>query len=313
LENQRLPDKYLSSSSQLNNSTGPYLARLKEQRDSKAWCSTGPNEWLEVFLGKQYTLTHVALQSIGGGVDVSELKVQYEKTKDGTNWTKYSKEIDGKEISKVLRFNFPSAGFLMKEAFIPSFQAVKVRFYLTETRVQCIKMELYSYDAGCSQPHGVENRTVVPDEQLTASSTEVSDKYKQDYFWPNKGRLNHDEEGASSWGPYKHPVHLFEGIWFQVDLREETEVTCIATQGRPTHIQWPTKYQIAYSSEGNDWKYFEYNNGVKEYDANSDQHMAGTNWLVPSIYGRFFRVYITQCNFACRLRMELYGRRDSSN
>ena len=101
LENQILPDKYLSSSSQLNNSTGPYLARLKEQRDSKAWCSTGPNEWLEVFLGKQYTLTHVALQSIGGGVDVSELKVQYEKTKDGTNWTKYSKEIDGKEISKV--------------------------------------------------------------------------------------------------------------------------------------------------------------------------------------------------------------------
>ena len=43
----------------------------------------------------------MALQSIGGGVDVSELKVQYEKTKDGTNWTKYSKEIDGKEISKV--------------------------------------------------------------------------------------------------------------------------------------------------------------------------------------------------------------------
>ena len=101
LQNQILPDRYLSSSSQLNNSTGPYLARLNEQRDSKAWCSTGPNEWLEVFLGKQYTLTHVALQSIGGGVDVSELKVQYEKTKDGTNWTKYSKEIDGKEISKV--------------------------------------------------------------------------------------------------------------------------------------------------------------------------------------------------------------------
>ena len=41
--------------------------------------------------------------------------------------------------------------------------------------------------------------------------------------------------------------------------------------------------------------------------------MAATNWLVPSIYGRFFRVYITQCNMDCRLRMELYGRRDSSN
>ena len=51
-------------------------------------------------------------------------------------------------ILKVLRFNFPSAGFVIKEAFIPSFQAVKVRFYLTETRGQCIKMDLYSYDAG---------------------------------------------------------------------------------------------------------------------------------------------------------------------
>ena len=49
----------------------------------------------------------------------------------------------------------------------------------------------------------------------------------------------------------------------KVDLKEETEVSCIATQGRPTHIQWPTKYEIAYSSEGNDWKYFEYNDRVK--------------------------------------------------
>ena len=61
--------------------------------------------------------------------------------------------------------------------------------------------------------------------------------------------------------------HAFELIVirfiYKVDLKEETEVTCIATQGRPTNIQWPTKYQIAYSSEGNDWKYFEYNNKVK--------------------------------------------------
>ncbi|CAH3161623.1 unnamed protein product, partial [Pocillopora meandrina] len=64
-------------------------------------CSTGPNEWLEVFLGKQYTLTHVALQLIGGGVDVSELKIQYEKTENGTKWTNFSKKIDGKEIPKV--------------------------------------------------------------------------------------------------------------------------------------------------------------------------------------------------------------------
>ena len=46
-------------------------------------------------------MTHVALQLIGGGVDVSELKVQYEKTENGTKWTNFSKKIDGKEIPKV--------------------------------------------------------------------------------------------------------------------------------------------------------------------------------------------------------------------
>ena len=34
-------------------------------------------------------------------MDVSELKVQSEKTKDGTKWISYIKEIDGKEIPKV--------------------------------------------------------------------------------------------------------------------------------------------------------------------------------------------------------------------
>lgn len=43
----------------------------------------------------------MALQSIGGGVDVTELKVQYEKTRDGIKWKYYSKEIDGIEMPKV--------------------------------------------------------------------------------------------------------------------------------------------------------------------------------------------------------------------
>ena len=70
-----------------------------------------------MFLGKQYTLTHVALQSIGGGVDVSELKVQYEKTEDGTKWTNYSKEIDGKEIPKVCLLLFLQ-GFQKKIGYL---------------------------------------------------------------------------------------------------------------------------------------------------------------------------------------------------
>ena len=44
LENQILSDNYLSNPSQLNSSTGPYLVRLNEQHDSKAWRSTGSSK-----------------------------------------------------------------------------------------------------------------------------------------------------------------------------------------------------------------------------------------------------------------------------
>ena len=101
LENQTIPDNHLSSSSQVNSSTVPHLARLNEQRDLKAWCTNGANQWLEVFLGKQYTLTHIALQAIGGGQDVSSLIVKYEKTKEGNNWIIYKKTIDGTSFPKV--------------------------------------------------------------------------------------------------------------------------------------------------------------------------------------------------------------------
>lgn len=50
-------------------------------------------------------------------------------------------------------------------------------------------------------------------------------------------------------------------VYSQVDLQQQEEVKCIATQGRSTHSQWVTNYQIAYSSEGNDWKFYEQSNG----------------------------------------------------
>ena len=50
-------------------------------------------------------------------------------------------------------------------------------------------------------------------------------------------------------------------VYSQVDLQEQQEVKCVATQGRETNQQWLTNYQIAYSSEGNDWKFYEQSNG----------------------------------------------------
>lgn len=104
LEKQSIPDGNFDSSSVLNATTSPHLARLNELRDSRAWCSSGAtaSEWLQVSLGKQYTLTHIALQGVGGGYDVTALTVKYEKTQEGENWITYSKLVDDSETSKVM-------------------------------------------------------------------------------------------------------------------------------------------------------------------------------------------------------------------
>lgn len=105
IEEGTILDDYLTSSSVLDGSTGAHLARLNEVREFGSWCTSGPtaNEWLQVFLGKQYTLTHIALQRISGGYDVTALTLKYEKTKEGVNWMTYSKLINGTETAKVIR------------------------------------------------------------------------------------------------------------------------------------------------------------------------------------------------------------------
>ena len=105
LEEHLIPDDNFYSSSVLDANALPHLARLNEMRYPLGWCSSGAtaSEWLRVSLDKQYTLTHIALQSvIGGGHDVTALTVKFEKTQEGENWMTYSKLVDGTETSKVM-------------------------------------------------------------------------------------------------------------------------------------------------------------------------------------------------------------------
>ena len=102
LEKRTVEDADISSSS----ATGSYLAkyaRLNEARAPGAWCSNAADAsaWLQVLLGKQYTLTHIAIQGVNGN-DVRATTVKYEKTRDGENWTTYSKSLGGNSTAKVL-------------------------------------------------------------------------------------------------------------------------------------------------------------------------------------------------------------------
>ena len=102
LEKGTVEDADISSSSV----NGLYLAkyaRLNEARTPGAWCSNAADAsaWLQVLLGKQYTLTHIAIQGVNGN-DVRAMTVKYEKTRDGEHWTTYGKSLGGNSNAKVL-------------------------------------------------------------------------------------------------------------------------------------------------------------------------------------------------------------------
>ena len=104
LENRIIEDGDISSSSMLDSHLAKY-ARLNEARAPGSWCSspTDANSWLQIFLGKQYTLTHIALQGVNDS-DVKAITVKYEKTQDGANWMTYSKSVGANSFPKVVFF-----------------------------------------------------------------------------------------------------------------------------------------------------------------------------------------------------------------
>lgn len=50
--------------------------------------------------------------------------------------------------------------------------------------------------------------------------------------------------------------------WLLVDLREQMEVTSVATQGRYDSWDWVTSYQLLYSDTGRVWKEYRQEDGV---------------------------------------------------
>lgn len=50
--------------------------------------------------------------------------------------------------------------------------------------------------------------------------------------------------------------------WLQVDLKEQMEVTAVATQGRYDSWDWVTSYQLLSSDTGRVWKQYRQEDGL---------------------------------------------------
>lgn len=64
--------------------------------------------------------------------------------------------------------------------------------------------------------------------------------------------------GAGGWSP----MVTDQDPWLQVDLREQMEVTAVATQGRYDSWDWVSSYLLLYSDTGRVWKQYRHEDGV---------------------------------------------------
>ena len=89
--------------------------------------------------------------------------------------------------------------------------------------------------------------------KITSAQISASSQY-DNYHAPHQGRLNYRISGSYTGGWSSAANDLNQ--WFQIDLRIETSVTYVATQGRNQYSQWVTKYILLYGNDGNSFVAF---------------------------------------------------------
>ncbi|XP_078352029.1 EGF-like repeat and discoidin I-like domain-containing protein 3 [Oculina patagonica] len=154
--------------------------------------------------------------------------------------------------------------------------------------------------AACLTPLGMENF------KITHTQISASSQY-DGYHTPNQGRLHYMGAGSfvPSWSAGANNLYQ----WLQIDLRIETTVTFVATQGRHAYNQWVTKYKLQYSNDGNSFQVYK-NQGEssdKVFVGNSDAGTVVKHHLISSIKARYIRLIPTEWNNHISMRMELYG------
>ena len=99
---------------------------------------------------------------------------------------------------------------------------------------------------GCADPLGMESYKITP-AQISASS-----QFGEDHA-PNQGRLQGGISYSGSWSAgVNNPSQ-----WFQIDLRVETIITFVATQGRHGPLnQRVTQYKLQYSKDGLSFQFY---------------------------------------------------------
>ncbi|XP_060889973.1 contactin-associated protein-like 5 [Labrus mixtus] len=138
---------------------------------------------------------------------------------------------------------------------------------------------------------------------LPQSSFQSSSQSSASYAAFN-AKLNR-RDGAGGWSP----MVTDQEPWIQVDLREQMEVTAVATQGRYDSWDWVSSYQLLYSDTGRAWKQYRHEDGVGRFVGNVNSEGVVQNKLSNPVRTRFLRFVPLDWNPSgwMGLRVEVFG------
>ncbi|XP_061580092.1 contactin-associated protein-like 5 [Cololabis saira] len=112
-------------------------------------------------------------------------------------------------------------------------------------------------------------------------------------------------DGAGGWSP----MVTDHNPWLQVDLREQMEVTALATQGRYDSWDWVSSYLLLFSDTGRIWKQYRHEDGVERFAGNVNSESVVQNKLSHPLRTRFLRFVPVDWNPSgwMGLRVEVFG------
>ncbi|KAJ7348765.1 hypothetical protein OS493_039188, partial [Desmophyllum pertusum] len=156
----------------------------------------------------------------------------------------------------------------------------------------------------CADPLGLGWDNRLPDSAFTASS-QLS---PGGGWWalPSNARLyfedDYDNKRIGSWCAVDRSPQ-----WLRIDLGQTKTITGIATQGRDVFVEHVKKYELAFSTDGTNFKNYEENGKSKVFDGNCDNFTPVLNRFNP-VKARYVKVLPrdSPSTWVC-MRVELYG------
>ncbi|XP_067057395.1 uncharacterized protein [Acropora muricata] len=297
-----IPDNQMTASSYYSSSYYPHFGRLHDIRGG-GWAGSAPSnpsDWLQVDFGSIALVCAVATQGDTYGSEwVIDFSLSF--SSDGASWF-YSRDSQG---NKMVFTRMGNNSYVDRQTLPAPMSARYIRFHpISQHSWNTLRVEVYEAVSPftTSAPDyfhhaiGVQDPSIIPDNQMTASS------YYSSSYYPHFGRL-HDIRG----GGWAGSVPSNPSDWLQVDFGRIALVCAVETQGDTYGNEWVIDFSLSFSSDGASWFYSRDSQGNKMVFTRMGNNSYVDRQTLPApMSARYIRFHPISQHSWNTLRVEVY-------